>query len=346
MIEKIDEVVKRDKKITALVNKSNDLSSKINKSPSIVLSTTVDNTAPVPDLKAVVTKTTDGINKLGKSLIAFYNSQIIHNLSNSMLSFLRSDGFAKSIANLTATINANYVNCAKSMISMLETVRLPSINRIGEQLLKLGYEIKYGQYERVFCAAMYNAEWFPYLDFDSEQELFFELNEIIATSKIGSKRHIRRMDKAIKNYYTDSRIRKIKNSWRDIDIEKHYKKMISQAINAYFRKEYVLTICCLSSLWETLLFETKERRNGSVVKKRFEELAKDSSDLKINDWIISFFNEIIMGQCDGIKDVKDDIPARNGSAHGWWNKYPSQKSALNAIFITDFILKLKVIDIK
>ena len=42
-----------------------------------------------------------------------------------------------------------------------------------------------------------------------------------------------------------------------------------------------------------------------------------------------------------IEDVVDGVPNRHGVAHSWYPKYPSQKAALNAILLTDFVINLK-----
>lgn len=70
--------------------------------------------------------------------------------------------------------------------------------------------------------------------------------------------------------------------------------------------------------------------------------SKDLVDENGYDEVFSdFFNNLIFGQCYSVNDVVDGIPNRNGVAHSWYIKYPSQKAALNAILLTDFVLSLK-----
>ena len=71
--------------------------------------------------------------------------------------------------------------------------------------------------------------------------LFDEINEIIASSKIGatvSKRCEKRIDTAILSHYTKAEIKRIKKKWNDSEIEPYFKKALGQTLDAYLRKEY------------------------------------------------------------------------------------------------------------
>ena len=52
-------------------------------------------------------------------------------------------------------------------------------------------------------------------------------------------------------------------------------------------------------------------------------------------------NNMIIGTCYSIDDIVEGVPNRHGVAHSWYNKYPNQKAALNAILLTDFLINLK-----
>ena len=279
---------------------------------------------------------------VSKDSISLFNSTVMQNVLG-LASVIQKSYDVKSISESMNRIVAIYSFVTNDFASkLIKAINFIPFKSIAEVFKNLGYDIQLDEYERIYCSVMYNVKWLPYLDFVSEYDLFMSLNKIIATSRYGSKRQIKRIDKAIIDYYSGAKIKKIKSEWLKFGLEKHYEKMLSHAVNAYLRKEYILTICCLATLWETLLFkfEEKQRHNSTVIKEKFNELSKYSGDEKITDFLNDFFGNIIMGQCNGIEDVNEDIPNRHGIAHGWWNKYPSKKSALNAILLTDLILKL------
>ena len=137
--------------------------------------------------------------------------------------------------------------------------------------------------------------------------------------------------------YKEARIDSIKKKWNDSEIEPYFKKALGQTLDAYLRKEYALAIPFLATMWEGII-KSKVEKN----EKKFKEKCKDLVDENGYDEVFSdFFNNLIFGQCYSVNDVVDGIPNRNGVAHSWYIKYPSQKAALNAILLTDFVLSLK-----
>lgn len=238
-------------------------------------------------------------------------------------------------------------NLSNSLSYISQIISYIPMKNIYDTLYNLGYTIELNRYEKIYCAAVYEAEWFPYLDFTSEQELFLEINQIIATSQLGSKNQKSRINKIFFKYYTSAKVQKIKKSWRTVDIESHYKRIIRQAVDAYLRGEYALTIPCLATLWETFIFrnEEKKHRKSQDIKKHFEKSAEKNGKEKSNHWIIDFYNNMLMGQCYNLAETNPDLPQRHGFSHGWLKKYPSKKAALNAILFTDFLLKLEPIEV-
>ena len=45
-----------------------------------------------------------------------------------------------------------------------------------------------------------------------------------------------------------------------------------------------------------------------------------------------------------VDDVIDGVPNRHGVSHSWYRSYPSKKASLNAIMLTDYILRLEPLD--
>jgi len=119
---------------------------------------------------------------------------------------------------------------------------------------------------------------------------------------------------------------------------------MQQGVQAYHRKEYAVTVTMLSTLWEEIIYDKlndAHRKNGKRTKKNFEKLV-DANDY--NKLITSFFEDFIMYDCGSVEDVKNDVPGRNSTAHGWYSKYPSRKAALNAILFTDFLLRMEPVE--
>lgn len=227
-------------------------------------------------------------------------------------------------------------------LDWLQTVDISPLTRIWERwdTERRLEEERYRELQKLHLQVMYQARWFPYASTLAGDMLFDEINEIIASSKIGatvSKRCEKRIDTAILSHYTKAEIKRIKKKWNDSEIEPYFKKALGQTLDAYLRKEYALVIPFLATMWEGII-KSKVGKN----EKKFKEKCKDLVDENGYDEVFSdFFNNLIFGQCYSVNDVVDGIPNRNGVAHSWYIKYPSQKAALNAILLTDFVLSLK-----
>ena len=227
-------------------------------------------------------------------------------------------------------------------LDWLQTVDISPLTRIWERwdTERRLEEERYRELQKLHLQVMYQARWFPYASTLAGDMLFDEINEIIASSKIGatvSKRCEKRIDTAILSHYTKAEIKRIKKKWNDSEIEPYFKKALGQTLDAYLRKEYALVIPFLATMWEGII-KSKVEKN----EKKFKEKCKDLVDENGYDEVFSdFFNNLIFGQCYSVNDVVDGIPNRNGVAHSWYIRYPSQKAALNAILLTDFVLSLK-----
>lgn len=226
-------------------------------------------------------------------------------------------------------------------LNWLNTVDISPLTRIWEHwdiddLLKDRYE----QLNHLHLQVMYKAKWFPYASTLADDALFEEINEIIFSSRIDdnvSKRCEKRIDKAILSYYTPKEIKRIKKQWKSSEIEPFMKKALGQALDAYLRKEYALVIPFLATMWEGII-KAKTVENTKKPKEDFKKLVDENG---YDDVFSDFYNNMIIGTCYSVEDVIDGVPNRNGVAHGWYVKYPSQKAALNAILLTHFVINLK-----
>ena len=186
---------------------------------------------------------------------------------------------------------------------------------------------------------VYDAKWFPYAEWGNDYEIVSSILDILDSTR-KSKNRVKKIDKLIFRYYTKSKIEELRKGWKNLGIPKHIVRMMQQGVQAYHRKEYAVTLTMLSTLWEEIIYDKlndAHRKNGKRTKNNFEKLV-DANDY--NKLITSFFEDFIMYDCESVEDVKDDVPGRNSTAHGWYSKYPSRKAALNAILFTDFLLKM------
>ena len=208
---------------------------------------------------------------------------------------------------------------------------------------------RYKELNEIYLQTMYETKWFPYAGWIADLSLFQEVNEIIASSRGASKNREKRIDKAILSYYTNTEIRRIKKAWWNSDLDYCIRKTLSQAIESFLRGEYALTISCLSTMWEGLIYiKAKDTDTSSRKRQRMDETKKELKELvEYNDFELIFsdyFNDFIVSNCNEVKDVIEGVPNRHGVAHSWYRKYPNKKAALNAILLTDFIINLKPIE--
>lgn len=204
---------------------------------------------------------------------------------------------------------------------------------------------RYRKLEESYLRAMYEAKWFPYAGWMAKTSLLEKVLGIISSSRGASKNREKRIDREILGYYSEARIREMKKAWKRLEIDSYIRKAICQALNAYVRREYALTISCLSTMWEGLIYckakdvplSERKRQGTAETKSEFEELVERNNYKAI---FSDYYKNYIMRDCNGPAEVIHGVPGRHGVAHGWYLENPSKKAALNAILLTDFIVKL------
>lgn len=208
------------------------------------------------------------------------------------------------------------------------------------------YPVPNKKFERICLHALYKAKWFPHIVNLADTSLIFSICDILNTSRGQSKRCEKRIDATIFSYLTKVRLREVKSGWYHSDLDWPTKKTLCQAMEAFFRGEYALTISCLSAMWEGLIYV--KAHGVTMVERQRQRMDKTKADLAFltqfngSEEIYSeFFDEFIVSQCNGVNNVMDGIPNRHSAAHGWYKKYPNKKAALNAILLTDFLLTLE-----
>lgn len=231
-----------------------------------------------------------------------------------------------------------------SFSKWLETVDFFPLSRLVETSQYNGFKITYEEVKEVLFKAMFHARWFPYAGWLRKNEMFHGMLEILETSRVSNNR-IKRIDRLVFSYYDKQEINDFKRKWRSMDLPAYMIRILVQSIQAYNRREYALTVCALLTLWEGIIQEkANEDRGHRVSRKTRENLKKLIEKNEFNNIFSSFCDDFIFYQCNGVEDVKPDVPGRHSIAHCWYNTYPSRKMALNAILFTDFLLILEPLD--
>lgn len=261
---------------------------------------------------------------------------------------------------LAASLSESLKGILESFTPMVNMIRTPALDWFRSfdispftQVLKnlqIDSEIshRYKELNEIYLQTMYETKWCPYARWIADTSLFGEVNYIIRTSRGASKNREKRIDKAILSYYTKSKILQIKKSWWKTDLDYCIRRTLLQAIDSYLRGEYALTIPCLSTMWEGLIYI--KAKNVSPTERERQSMKETKNDLKAlvendNYEIIfcDYFDNWIVSNCNGVKDVVEGVPNRHGVAHSWYRQYPNKKAALNAILMTDFIVSLSPI---
>lgn len=291
----------------------------------------------------------DAINKsvifsLSDVMNSYFNNHFLKmdhcNLLN--LSMINADLF-ESFRRITESYK--FDECFRIQNPIQEMLKGMSLNSLEGLLKKLyGFDFseqfkQINQLKEIVILECYDAKWFPHALWVKESTLLIDFFDLIETTKKSNNR-VKKMDRIIFAYFSKDRIESLKKEWRRLGIPEHKMRMMHQAVQAYHRKEYALTVVMLSTLWEGIIYDKADdssRKNGKQTKKNFQKLVSQS---EYNEMLQSFFDEYIMYECRSEDDVKEDVPGRNSSAHSYFRKYPSRKAALNAIIFTDFLLAL------
>ena len=257
-------------------------------------------------------------------------------------SILQNSQLQDSLKRITENYNSVVSQILQS--SALQWFKSFDFTPISEALRKIA-DIDFDKLKEVYLQEMYDAHWFPYASWNADFDLSMEIIGIIAETR-KSKNRIKKIDKAVITYYTKDRIEETKKQWRSLGLPEHQMRILHQAVQAYHRREYALTVIVLSTQWEGIIYNKTHdfgRKNTKRTKQHLTELV-DKNDYF--DIFNSYFEDFIMYDCCSTKDVIDDVPGRHSAAHNFYDKYPTRKAALNAILFTDFLLNLKPLDEK
>lgn len=226
---------------------------------------------------------------------------------------------------------------------LLETIDFSPLYSIFEQLKGFDFSKYRSKLNKIVIAETYDAKWFPHALCLNDLDMVAEFWDIIESTR-KSKNRIKRIDQLVYSRYDKNRIDGMKKDWRQRSISSHKLRMINQAVQAYHRKEYAITVVMLSTLWEGIIYDKANDLRGKSGKRTKEDFSKLISQTDYDELFVSFFDEYIMYDCRSVADVIEDVPGRNSSAHSWYSKYPSRKAGLNAILFTDFLINLEPLE--
>lgn len=250
-------------------------------------------------------------------------------------------------AGLTALVTSPVMQEIQSITSnfgkWLQTVDFSPLTSILDNLQNIGFDYNYEEVNEIFLKAMFDARWFPYAGWIADFRIVDEMLEILKTSRV-SKNRVKRIDKLIFSYYDKEEINNLKRGWRQINLPSYMTRILVQSVQAYYRREYALTVSALSTLWEGIIQEKVNDDSYRISKKTRENLTKLIEENEFDKIFASFCEEFIFYDCRKAEEVKPDVPGRHGIAHCWYDTYPNRKMALNAILFTDFLLRLKPLE--
>lgn len=212
---------------------------------------------------------------------------------------------------------------------------------IAEAVKRLA-DIDFEKIKLVYLQEMYDAHWFPYASWNADFQLSAEIFGIIDETR-KSKNRVKRIDKAVFKYYSKEKIESIKKSWRSFELPEYQMRILHQAVQAYHRREYALTVIVLTTQWEGIIYNKANDSGRKLTKKTKQHMAELVSENDYFEIFNSYFEDFIMYDCNSTADVISDVPGRHSAAHSFYDKYPTRKAALNAILFTDFLLNLEPI---
>lgn len=294
-------------------------------------------------LKASATITTPMVDSILKemSMISASTKPLVEHVLKeaAMLSDMRST-LTKLAMSYTQSLS-ELSNACRSMITLFSQIDYKPLLEIQCILPSL-------ELDDIYLKELCKAKWFPVrIMMESTSTVFFtNIINVINATKTNSKSRIKKLDKIFIDYYDKNTLKGLKKSWKTLDnIPPHIKRILSETIEAYKRRQYVLTVSALVTLWQGIIQEkTIGKQEGKSDDKTCEEFNTLITANDCSNFVKYYFDEYIFYTCYGIEQVKDDVPGRHMTCHSWYKKYPTRKTALNAILFTEFLLGLSPVN--
>lgn len=269
--------------------------------------------------------------------------KIDNKLSYAMMTIkaFNSQKVQKAIDTLTNVRNS-WLSALSPIIKFIRKIDLSSLQEAQKSIKKvLSAAVDYDRLINFCMNILYHNDWFPSPIYVCRVSFFLDLSDIINSTKDGSKNRNIKINELMYSYVDKEKISQIKRTCKEsTDIDKCYKKLISEALNAYNDKHYGTTTIVLTMLWQNMIsLKVSDRvfQKDDKIIEIAEELITENGEPNI---YLDFIKKRIYYSCSSFEEVKKDLPNRHMIAHGWLNDYPSRKAALNAILFTEFLLNL------
>lgn len=278
-----------------------------------------------------------GLAAVPKLYYDFNNSPMVVGLR----SLIESDAFRTSVLAAQRIYDSMAAIYESPVFRWIQTF---DFNPLFESLQSLSIpELDPEKIKQVYLHEMYDAHWFPGTIWSADLKLTLDVVDVIGSTR-KSKNRVRQIDRAVYGYYTKSVIESMKKGWRKLDLPEHLMRILHQAVQAYHRKEYAITVIVLSTQWEGIIYSKAHdsgRKDTKKTKRYLAALAEQNNYLEI---FKSYYDEFIMYNCNSPAETIVDVPGRNSAAHSFYETYPTRKAALNAILFTDFLLSLEPLE--
>lgn len=231
-----------------------------------------------------------------------------------ILDDLGKNATANLISGLNTLVNNSAMREIQSITSRLgkwlQTIDFSPLTSILENIRAAGFDHDYREVNDVFLKAMFDAKWFPYAGWIASFRIVHEMLEILNSSR-ASKNRIKRIDRLIFSYYDKDEIDNFKRRWRKMGLPSYMIRILVQAVQAYHRREYALTVSALSTLWEGIIQEKVNDNSYRVSRKTRENLTKLIEENEFDKIFASFCEEFIFYDCRKVEEVKPDSSGIN-----------------------------------
>ena len=253
---------------------------------------------------------------------------------------------SKSTASVIKGISDFNYLVGSSFIEWIKTIDVSPIQSIVKSLNIPELQQQYKELNDTFLEVMYENRWFPYASWTKDRAVLYEVAEILQDTTLDGER-TERINEVIFTYYSKEKIEEIVVIWEDIGLPNYTLRIFNEAVNAYYREEYALTVLSLIPFWEGVIADKTHCPNDYHVSGRTRQnLGKLLKSNNVDDAFKSYCNDFIFYDCRNKEGYKDDVPGRHAYSHSWFTSYPNRKAALNAILFTDFLFKLDEIPVE
>ena len=278
------------------------------------------------------------------SMISAYTSPLTERILKeiTMLSAMSST-LTKLALNYTSNLTV-LSNAVQSMLSVFGKIDYSPLWNIQSLIQGFDFSKYRKELDEIYLQELIKAKWFPVHITMVSSGFFVDIMHVIDTTKPDSKSRVNKLDKVFFDYYDEPALKELKKYWKTHNIPSHIKRILYDAIQAYKRRQYALTVSALAPLWQGIIQEKakglQESKTNNKTKQEFQALITEND---CNSFVQYYFDEYVFYPCYSLEEVKDDVPGRNSVCHSWYKKYPTRKTALNAIIFTDFLLELEPI---